>query len=116
MNVLLSLLQGNSSNQSFFKEGTFLPRLAGFLDRCQDTEEVGWSRQKTTNITLMFQVRGGEGKGEKGREEGRGREGEGEERGVKGRDEEREGVRGGEGTERKGTEGRGGFSLLVYIY
>ncbi|XP_054728710.1 general vesicular transport factor p115 [Anastrepha obliqua] len=54
--LLLNLLKNNSSNQQFFKEGSFIQRLSPMFIIAPETEEVGWSPQKVSNIHCMLQV------------------------------------------------------------
>ncbi|XP_036319935.1 LOW QUALITY PROTEIN: general vesicular transport factor p115 [Rhagoletis pomonella] len=54
--LLLNLLKNNSSNQQFFKEGSFIQRLSPMFIIAPETEEIGWSPQKVSNIHCMLQV------------------------------------------------------------
>ena len=56
--LMLNLLRNNSSNQTFFREGSYIQRISGFfeLDLDQDEIEVGWSAQKVSNMLHMLQV------------------------------------------------------------
>ncbi|KAK2174660.1 hypothetical protein NP493_786g01099 [Ridgeia piscesae] len=53
LHLMLNLLKNNSSNQNFFKEGSYIQRLTPFFD-LQSTPSEGWSAQKVTNIQLML--------------------------------------------------------------
>ena len=56
--LMLNLLRNNSSNQTFFREGSYIQRISSFfeLDLDQDEIEVGWSAQKVSNMLHMLQV------------------------------------------------------------
>lgn len=56
--LLLNLLKKNSSNQTFFKEGSFIQRLAPFFQLQSDDHSGSgsWSAQKVNNVNLMLQV------------------------------------------------------------
>ena len=56
--LLLNLLKNNTSNQTFFKEGSFIQRLPPYfeLEPADESPQGGWSAQKVTNIHLMLQV------------------------------------------------------------
>ncbi|XP_062851535.1 general vesicular transport factor p115 [Trichomycterus rosablanca] len=52
--LLLNLLKNNSSNQNFFKEGSFIHRMKQWFQLGE--ESGGWSAQKVTNLHLMLQL------------------------------------------------------------
>uniref|UniRef100_A0A8C4Q0Z9 General vesicular transport factor p115 n=1 Tax=Eptatretus burgeri TaxID=7764 RepID=A0A8C4Q0Z9_EPTBU len=52
--LLQSLLEHNSSNQNFFKEGSYIPRMTPWFEVAE--ESIGWSAQKVTNLHLMLQL------------------------------------------------------------
>ncbi|XP_075158337.1 general vesicular transport factor p115 [Haematobia irritans] len=55
--LLLNLLKNNSSNQQFFKEGSYIQRLAPMFDLSgKEGEEQGWAPQKMSNVHCMLQV------------------------------------------------------------
>lgn len=54
--LMLNLLKNNSSNQQFFKEGSYIQRLAPMLVMPADLEESGWSPQKVANVHCMLQI------------------------------------------------------------
>lgn len=55
--LLLNLLKNNSSNQQFFKEGSYIQRLAPMFELSnKDSEEQGWAPQKMSNVHCMLQV------------------------------------------------------------
>ncbi|XP_064603331.1 general vesicular transport factor p115-like [Liolophura sinensis] len=56
--LLTNLLRNNSSNQNFFKEGSYIQKLTPFfqLESGEMNTQGGWSAQKVTNIHLMLQV------------------------------------------------------------
>lgn len=53
--LMLNLLRNNPSNQTFFKEGSYIQRLTSFFTHPLDSKE-GWSAQKVTNIHYMLQL------------------------------------------------------------
>lgn len=54
--LMLNLLKNNSSNQQFFKEGSYIQRLAPMFTIAPETEENGWTPQKVSNMHCMLQV------------------------------------------------------------
>ncbi|BFG01118.1 general vesicular transport factor p115 [Drosophila madeirensis] len=53
--LLLNLLKNNSSNQQFFKEGSYIQRLAPMFVLAEEVE-AGWSPQKMSNFHCLLQV------------------------------------------------------------
>ncbi|XP_013106383.1 general vesicular transport factor p115 [Stomoxys calcitrans] len=55
--LLLNLLKNNSSNQQFFKEGSYIQRLAPMFELSnKESGEMGWAPQKMSNVHCMLQV------------------------------------------------------------
>lgn len=52
--LLVNLLKNNSSNQNFFKEGSYIQRMKPWFEVGDDN--AGWSAQKVTNLHLMLQL------------------------------------------------------------
>ncbi|KAK5608469.1 Vesicle-mediated ER to Golgi transport protein [Crenichthys baileyi] len=52
--LLVNLLKNNSSNQNFFKEGSYIQRMKPWFEVGEDNS--GWSAQKVTNLHLMLQL------------------------------------------------------------
>ncbi|XP_034834591.1 general vesicular transport factor p115 isoform X1 [Maniola hyperantus] len=54
--LMLNLLKNNSSNINFFKEGSYIQKMLPMFSIPEDTEEVGWSPQKVSNVHCMLQL------------------------------------------------------------
>ena len=54
--IVHNLLKNNSSNQNFFKEGSYIQRLSPMFALPDDGEESRWSSQKVHNILCSLQV------------------------------------------------------------
>lgn len=54
--LMLNLLKNNTSNINFFKEGSFIQRLAPMFALPDNIEDVGWSPQKIANFHCVLQV------------------------------------------------------------
>ncbi|XP_066994700.2 general vesicular transport factor p115 isoform X2 [Anabrus simplex] len=54
--LMLNLLRNNTSNQNFFKEGSYIQRLAPMFNLPSDADTAGWSPQKASNIHCMLRV------------------------------------------------------------
>lgn len=55
--LMLNLLRNNTSNQNFFKEGSYIQRLSPMFQLPQEGgDEPGWSPQKVSNIHCVLQV------------------------------------------------------------
>lgn len=54
--LMLRLLKNNSSNQQFFKEGSFVHRLAQMFVMQWEVEESDWTPQKVSNVQCMLQI------------------------------------------------------------
>ncbi|XP_077160804.1 general vesicular transport factor p115 isoform X1 [Paroedura picta] len=52
--LLQNLLKNNNSNQTFFKEGSYIQRMKPWFEVGDDN--AGWSAQKVTNLHLMLQL------------------------------------------------------------
>lgn len=54
--LMLNLLKNNFSNQQFFKEGSYIQKLAPMFIMPPELEETGWTPQKVSNTHCMLQV------------------------------------------------------------
>lgn len=54
--VMLNLLRNNTSNQQFFKEGSYIQKLSPMLVINSETDADMWPQQKTRNIDHMLQI------------------------------------------------------------
>ncbi|GAB0092238.1 General vesicular transport factor p115 [Sergentomyia squamirostris] len=54
--LMINLLKNNSSNQQFFKEGSYIQRLSPMFEMPPELEETGWTAQKVSNIHCMLEV------------------------------------------------------------
>ncbi|CAH1178950.1 unnamed protein product [Phaedon cochleariae] len=52
--LLLNLLRNNTSNIHFFKEGSYIQKLAPMFTLPPNLEEIGWSPQKVSNFHCML--------------------------------------------------------------
>ncbi len=58
LRLMLNLLRNNASNQTFFREGSYIQRIGLFfdLDLSEEELEVGWAAQKVSNMLYMLSV------------------------------------------------------------
>ncbi|XP_049802866.1 general vesicular transport factor p115 [Schistocerca nitens] len=54
--LMLNLLRNNTSNQNFFKEGSYIQRLAPMFYLPAEGDDTVWSPQKVSNVHCMLQV------------------------------------------------------------
>lgn len=53
---MLNLLRNNTSNINFFKEGSYIQKLAPMFIIPENIEEIGWSPQKVSNVHCLLQL------------------------------------------------------------
>ncbi|KAI5748932.1 hypothetical protein M8J76_003404 [Diaphorina citri] len=56
LRLMLNLLKNNISNQNFFKEGSYIQKLAHMLHLPECESEEGWSAQRESNILALLKV------------------------------------------------------------
>lgn len=56
MLLMLNLLKNNTSNINFFKEGSYVQKLAPMFLLPDNIEEIGWSPQKVSNMHCILQL------------------------------------------------------------
>jgi hypothetical protein len=66
LNLLINLLQGNYSNQTFFKEANYIKQICKYLDLNDSDVAVvsgasadtsnGWTAQKSSNLSLLLKL------------------------------------------------------------
>ncbi|CAK9810574.1 General vesicular transport factor p115 [Anthophora plagiata] len=54
--LMLNLLRGNISNQNYFKEGSYIPKLTPMFQIPSGINDNTWSPQKVSNVHCMLQV------------------------------------------------------------
>ncbi|CAH2244045.1 jg12146 [Pararge aegeria aegeria] len=54
--LMLNLLKNNSSNINFFKEGSYIQKMLPMFNIPEESEEIGWSPQKVSNLHCMLQL------------------------------------------------------------
>uniref|UniRef100_A0A1B6CZB3 Uncharacterized protein n=1 Tax=Clastoptera arizonana TaxID=38151 RepID=A0A1B6CZB3_9HEMI len=54
--LMLNLLRNNTSNQNFFKEGSYIQRLSPMFELPPEGEGANWSPQKVSNLQCVLQV------------------------------------------------------------
>ncbi|CAG9773827.1 unnamed protein product [Ceutorhynchus assimilis] len=54
--LMLNLLQNNTSNINFFKEGSYIQKLTPMFVLPENLEEIGWSPQKVSNFHCVLHL------------------------------------------------------------
>ncbi|KAJ0174863.1 hypothetical protein K1T71_009971 [Dendrolimus kikuchii] len=54
--LMLNLLKNNSSNINFFKEGSYIQKMLPMFNTPDESEEIGWSPQKVSNVHCMLLI------------------------------------------------------------
>uniref|UniRef100_U5EXU5 General vesicular transport factor p115 n=1 Tax=Corethrella appendiculata TaxID=1370023 RepID=U5EXU5_9DIPT len=54
--LMLNLIKNNSSNQQFFKEGSFIQKFSPMFIMPPELEEIGMTPQKVSNLHCMLQI------------------------------------------------------------
>lgn len=54
--LMLNLLKNNTSNQNFFKEGSYIQRMLPMFNSPDMVDDLGWSPQKASNVHCILQV------------------------------------------------------------
>lgn len=54
--LMLNLLRNNTSNINFFKEGSYIQKLAPMFELPSNLEEIGWNPQKVSNFHCLLQL------------------------------------------------------------
>lgn len=54
--LMLNLLKNNTSNINFFKEGSYVQKLAPMFIIPENVEDIGWSPQKISNVHRLLQL------------------------------------------------------------
>ncbi|CRK94131.1 CLUMA_CG007651, isoform A [Clunio marinus] len=54
--LMLNLMKNNTSNQQFFKEGSYIQRIAPMFVLGPEVEETGMTPQKVSNLHCMLQI------------------------------------------------------------
>ncbi|XP_060804738.1 general vesicular transport factor p115 isoform X2 [Amyelois transitella] len=54
--LMLNLLKNNGSNINFFKEGRYIQKMLPMFHTPAESEDLGWSPQKVSNVHCMLQI------------------------------------------------------------